>query len=457
MTSMHANDSLHRWSAHIGAMRAAIALRIDTPAPRDVDRHARLIVLDTLGCALAGRVAPEVEALETYAASLEAGSISLPGGPGLGLRNASQILAIGPTWHEACEGHPFSHGRPGIATFAALLPLALARDATLGEFIDAFVLGYEVSARAGGWLRLVPGLHVDGNWPALGVAAGVGRLMGASVDQAMTAVDIAACQLPSSLYLPIRTGCSVRNGYLAHSASLGLDAAFASLAGFDAPADALAWYAEHLSRASTELPDPAANLILDGYLKPFAAVRHVHYGALAARRLRERLGIDAPGRIASIRLSIYEEATIYCNNPQPRTPLAAQFSLSFGLASMLRFGELDAASYESPRFEDPELRQLEARVRIDIDENLTRCQLRGATLSLKIGDDELMECVDGNDPALLLDAEGAIEKFARNASPRVEAEAGRHWARALLAAPSDARLAALWDALSPRTRPRSPA
>src|SRR6185369_7941703 len=158
------------------------------------------------------------------------------------------------------------------------------------EFIDALVVGYEAGARAGGWLRVAPGQHVDGNWPALGVAAGVGRLLGLSADACMTALQIAACQLPSSLYLPIRTGRNVRNVYLAHTATLGLDSALAAQAGIDAPPDALAYYAEHLPRAPPEPPPPAdRDLLLAAYLTPFAAVRHVHYGALAARRIRERL------------------------------------------------------------------------------------------------------------------------------------------------------------------------
>src|SRR5690606_39721477 len=125
----------------------------------------------------------------------------------------------------------------------------------------------------------------------------------------------------ASLYLPIRTGRSVRNTYLAHSASLGLDAALAAQAGFDAPPDALACYAEEHCQATIEpLPPPDAHLILDAYLKPFAAVRHVHYGAIAAQRIRARLGGDTAG-IRGIVLEVYEEATIYCDNPRPATLL----------------------------------------------------------------------------------------------------------------------------------------
>lgn len=436
-----------RWDAHVAAVGAAIDVRIHGVAPPAVARHARLIFMDTLGCALAGRQAAEVAALEARLAVLEPGAFSFPGGCGLGLRPAAQIMAIAATWHEACEGHAFAHGRPGIPAIAVLLPLALRRNSRLGEFIDALALGYEVGARAGAWLRLSPGIHADGNWPGLGVAAGMAKLLGLDAAQTKHAVNIAACQLPNSLYLPIRTGCSVRNGYLAHSAMLGLDAALAAQAGFDAPPDALGYYAEHYCPASREaLPPASADLLPDAYLKPFAAVRHVHYGALAARRIREQVKGDT-GRIGRIMLSIYEEAAVYCGNPHPATPLSAQFSLSFGVAAILRYGDIDASSYEPPKFNDPELCRLEALVSVRIDPQLTRESQRGASLVVDADGGSWAETVSGDDPSLLLAVEGAIVKFVRNAACGVPAEMAHRFCHALLDADADVSLVDLWNLL----------
>jgi 2-methylcitrate dehydratase PrpD len=437
-----------RWAAHTAALRGAIARRQGKPASKKVSAHARLVFLDSLGCALAGRIAPEVAALERQAAALEPGAMHLPGGPGLGLHAACKVMAVAPTWHEACEGHAFAHGRPGVPAIAALLPLALLRDDSVGEFTAALAVGYEVGARAGAWLRVAPGLHVDGNWPSLGVAAGVAHLLGLSIDASMNAVEIAACQLPSSLYLPIRTGRNVRNLYLAHSAALGLDSALAAQAGITAPTDALACYAEHYSAADPEaLPPPSTDLILDAYLKPFAAVRHVHYGALAARRIRARL--DA--RTADIRkivLTVYEEATVYCGNPRPATPLAAQFSLTFGVAAMLRFGELDPASYEPPRFDDPELRRLEGLVEVRMDPGLTLHRQRGATLRVIADSQSLEEKVGpGPDPDLLVDAQDAVAKFVHHAAAAVDCETSSAFCAAFLDAPASTPMRELWRLL----------
>ena len=116
-----------RWSGQVAVLRETIERHCREAPAGKVDRHARLLVLDTLGCALAGRRVPELRALEASLADLEPGGFRFPGGRPLGLRAAAQILASAPTWDEACEGHPFAHGRPGIAVIAALVPLEIGR------------------------------------------------------------------------------------------------------------------------------------------------------------------------------------------------------------------------------------------------------------------------------------------------------------------------------------------
>jgi len=407
-------------------------------------------LLDTLGCALAGRAEAPVHALEALLGARDAGRVELPGGPSLATAAATQVLAMAATWHEACEGHAGAHGRPGVPIVAALVPLALARDASLAAVLDALVTGYEVGARAGAWLRIRPRMHVDGNWPALGVAAGVARLLGLDATACACAVDVAACQLPTSLYLPVTAGCTARNTYLGHAATLGIDAAYAAAAGIDAPGDAAAHYAEHFSAAAQTAPvDADGEWILDAYLKPFAAVRHVHYGATAARALRARLG-GVTRDIRRLRLSIYQEAVTYCGNRAPHTVIQGQFSLSFGLAAMLCFGDLGPDAYAPGRFDDAELRRLESLVEIAIDPQLTREGRRGATLVLDRGAGEASETVGviPGDPQCPLDDAQVAAKFVRYASGgRLDAAAAARFAQALLHGPADAALRSLWALL----------
>jgi len=112
----------HRWAVQVGALRAAFAARQTRSVSPKVSQYARLVFMDTIGCMLAGRRAPEVVALEAQLGALEPGGFPMPGGRPLGVRAACQLLAIGPTWHEACEGHAYAHGRHRGAVAAGAAP-----------------------------------------------------------------------------------------------------------------------------------------------------------------------------------------------------------------------------------------------------------------------------------------------------------------------------------------------
>lgn len=447
-------DDPHRWDAQLAVLHATVALNAGRAASPEASLQARRLLLDTIGCAIAGRHAPEVRRLEAALSACEPGAFRFPDGPPIGMHGAAQVLAMAATWDEACEGHALAHGRPGVPLVAALLPLAMQGGASLGRFIEAFVLGYEIGARAGAWLRIRPGMHVDANWPALGVAAGAACLLGLPPAGIVQAIDIAACQLATSLYLPVASGRTARNTYLAHSAMLGLQSAFASAAGIDAPADALAHYAgAHAAAAPQPLPEAASTLLLDAYLKPFAAVRHVHYGAVAARHIRALLAADTRP-VRAIVLTVYEEAITYCGNRAPRTPIQAQFSLSFGIAAMLRFGDIDPSVYEPGRFDDPELRRLEALVALRVDPALTAQHRRGATLEVEHatsgGTAILRQSVDTipGDASSPLDRAALCAKFRHYAARSIAGEQAERFCDTVLdVADIDMRL--LWQQLAP--------
>jgi 2-methylcitrate dehydratase PrpD len=149
-------------------------------------------------------------------------------------------------------------------------------------------------------------------------------------------------------------------------------------------------------------------VIREAYLKAHAAVRHVHYGAEAALQLRS----EKISPIEKIELAIYPEAVQYCGNRAPQTPIQAQFSLSFGLAAALRFGRLGSEAYRSPRFDDPELRRLEALVTIRPDERLGEGGRRAAVLNVD-GLETRVDAVKG-DPSMPFTADECRAKFLAN-------------------------------------------
>lgn len=348
------------------------------PAP--VDAKARELALDTLGCVLAASAKPQLQELAATFARSDPGAVQVPGfSQSFSASSAAALFAAVACWDEACEGLARAHGRPGVPVIAACAALGQALGCTFGDWLRAVIAGYEVGGRMGEVLRIAPGMHVDGYWPALGVAAAAVRLCGGSAAQALAAVRIVACQLPHSLYLPVVHGSEARNTYLAHSAQLGLLAANAALAGITAP------------QSGKENVAPSGEwLLLEGYLKRFAAVRHVHYGAAAALALRPRIA-DRLRDVSRIELRIYAEALTYCANRAPARPIQAQFSLSYGLARALVSGDLSPDAYSDSALGDPLVRALEAKVELIENAELTRAgrlaiELEGERLEHAVGD-----------------------------------------------------------------------
>lgn len=422
----------------------------DTAEPAEPIRtKAGLLLIDTLGCILAGRAAAEVRQTEAVFAAVDPGAFRFPGGPALALQPAASIAAMASAWDEACEGLPYAHGRPGLALVGALLPLAVIRRASVGQLLRALQLGYEVGARAGGWLRIRPGMHVDGNWPAIGVAAGVSQLLGHTPARIWQAINIAACQLPTSLYAPIRTGDMARNTYLSHCAVLGLLAACSAAGGLTAPDDALLLYAtDHAAPVDTAVPTADHPFLLEAYFKPHACVRHAHYGLEAAILLRDRLGGDLDG-IEAIELEVYEEAATYAGNRAPAAPLTGQFSLSLAVAAGLRFGAMGPEVYQPERFEDQRLRELEQRVRISTRPDLGAGNRRAAILTVHHRDQVLTERVDSvaGGPERPLSRAFLVDKFVRYSAACSSAQQARTFASALLDGAPAQDFAQLWSGL----------
>ena len=355
--------------------------------PDAVSQRAQRLWRDTASCAWAGLRAAEPARWLAMQAVTDGGQVPLPGSPlRLSASAAATAFAVGACWDEACEGLALAHGRPGVPVVAALWSQIAVRRPSWQTLWQATAAGYEVAGRLGARLRILPGMHVDGVWGAFGAADALVWLRGGGWQEARQALEACAVQLPFTLYRPVRAGANVRNLYLGHSAWLGLQAAQAVEAGFATPEGAIDDFATLAldPLAAGEWPAPGDWLLSQSYWKPFAAVRHVHYGAQAALALRGQLPSNSV--IDELKLRIYPEALQYCGNRAPQTVIAAQFSLSYGVAAALIFGDLSPTEFRQPCFADPRLRRLEAMVELQADAQAWPAGKRGASLSARLGD-----------------------------------------------------------------------
>jgi 2-methylcitrate dehydratase PrpD len=220
-------------------------------------------------------------------------------------------------------------------------------------------------------MRIRPGLHVDGMWGTLSSVAAAAKLLDVPEERYLDALGIAACQIPTSLYEPVRAGKTARNTYAAHAALISVLLAESAAAGIGAPDAAFEQAALHIGSGAKPSSgwawcEPGEFLVLQGYLKPYASVRHTHYAVEAARQWRAEHGRDT-AIIERIVLETYSEAITYCGVRGASTPIQAQFSLSYAIAHALRIGDLGPNAYAAEVLGNDEQRRLESLVELRVD------------------------------------------------------------------------------------------
>ena len=248
--------------------------------------------------------------------------------------------------------------------------------------------------------------------------------------------------MPHSLYWPITHGSTARNAYVGHGALHGTAAVTATLCGMGGPRGSI----DEWARVALSIPSlppmqpPGTWLIPDGYLKPYPAVRHVHYGVVAAEAWLEAQPVPNPAAIDGITLHIYQEALTYCGNRAPATAIQAQFSLTYGLAHTLLHGPLSPTAYTRASLADPAVQRLEAMVDLRPDTALTNAGRRGCTLEVRTADapwQHTVEAVAG-DPGHRMTQAAVRAKFMAYATPVI----GPTWAASIAAAVLDGPLEA---------------
>lgn len=335
------------------------------PLPTDVSARTRLLILDTVACAVGGTRHDQVSRLAASFTRVCPGAFAFPGQPSpCAPAESAALFTTAACWDEFCEGHEQARGRPGLHSVGLPLTLARGQGARVGDVLKAVALGYEVGARFGAALHTREGFHVDGVWGTAAAAASASSILGLPAAQIVQAIGIAATTMHASQYLSVSAGATARNTYAARGVSDGLACALAAGSGITAPAGATATAIALLGRpdsslAITQIAAPSDFLLLDGYLKRWPGVRHAHYALVAALELRERIGRVPDNHIT---LTMHPAAVEYAGVRAPATRLQAQFSSTYAAAYALLTGTFDLTAFEPGAVADPTIRALEHRI-----------------------------------------------------------------------------------------------
>jgi len=330
-------------------------------APDAVQQQLRARVLDTLAAITAGYRVDYTDLVWTYAtdqfaggdaATLLDGSGERRGPAAATLANATAANAL-----DIDDGHREVRGHPSAVVVPPALAVAEATGATVGELLDAVLVGYELGVRAGLAIHESDDLYTGtGSWGALGAAAASTRLFGFDVETAAQALGAAEYHAPRT---PITRGVErpgmTKDG-IGWGAYTGLSGALLADRGFLASGTVF----DDVPAATADLGD--RHHVARGYLKPYPCCRWAHPAVDAVLELRERYAVD-PAQVDRIAVDTFDAAT-RLRTVHPETVDAAQYSVAFPVAAALVRGEFGVEElYESIRT-DPTVRSLASTVEL---------------------------------------------------------------------------------------------
>jgi 2-methylcitrate dehydratase PrpD len=360
-------------SARLAAFAAELVL---DDVPPGVQEHARLSLLDTVGCALFGSTLDWTRILRRALAGVE------PGGPcGLwGTRerwsapHAALVNGTAAHGFELDDLHPRSILHAGSVTLPAAVAVAELRGERSGaRLLTAVIAGYEVGARVGmsvGAGHLLAGWHPTGTHGTFAAAVAAGVMLGLDAEAMSHALGLAGSQ--SGGLMAAQYGSMAKRLHAGRAAQSGVYAALLAAEGFTGIDDVLE--AEYGGYCTTMAPAYDAAALTAGLgetwetaqigFKAYPTNGSCHPSIDALLTLRTEHGLCAED-VDSVTLRVSSATKHHVGWPyEPVSITAAQMNLPYIAGAVLTDGMASIDQFTPERIRDPELLKRSARVSV---------------------------------------------------------------------------------------------
>lgn len=413
----------------------AVGLRYDN-LPDDVLLHARRLLLDSLGVALASTAQDFGQRFQNFPRQTSETGATALGIPGA-VPAERAALVNGVLTHGIDFDDTYQPGFVHIGTIVIPTALAVAEKegTTTEETLTAIVAGYELSSRLG---EAAPrafhkyGWHATPLCGAFAAALVASMLQGHSKEQIVTALGIVG-SFASGIQEFLRDGTDTKRLHTGWAATAGVNAAQFAKIGFGGPSRILeghfGLYATHLREGDHF--DPTAIYAELGErwnvtalsIKPFPCCHLMHAHIDAARRLAEQ-GVK-PSDIVAIRAYIHETGLHVLGEPieakrRPSTPYAGQFSLPYGVGIGFCDADrqVDLTSFSEERLNDQEVLRLASITECLLDEETQVPRYLDGAVEVELRDGRTLferETINRGSPERQLEDYELEEKFVANA------------------------------------------
>lgn len=344
-----------------------VAAAAGQPLDPQASEVARRGVLDWLGVALAGSREPAGRIIaDVHGELVGAAQATLVGLP-------ARTTALQAALVNGTAGHALdlddTHLSSAVHATATILPAALAvaeaQRSSADDLLRAYATGFEVAAYLG---ELLYPIHFEAAWHAsatfgtLGAAAAAAVLLRLDERASRDALSLAATQAGG---LRAMFGTMAKPFHAGKAASTGVLSALLAARGFEAAPEAFRGnhgLFHHLGArrpedfADVPLPERCERIKGDDF-KLHACCHATHAAVDAALAVRRQPGF-APDAIDRVEIHCSPVVPTVAADPDPRSGLAAKFSIAYCVLAALLEGNADRDQFADERFRSSRARTL---------------------------------------------------------------------------------------------------
>jgi 2-methylcitrate dehydratase PrpD len=354
--------------------------------PTAVVESAKLHILDTLGCILAGsrlepgKMAYGLATAVSGADAAQSATTLLGSRARVSYLDAVQAMAVAAHCGELDD----IHGGAGTCIGGMIVPALMAMAERFGgtgrRLIEAAVVGYETTARVGLAIK-APSLFARGWWPssvcgAFGVAAAGAKFLAWPVEETVNALGIASLHA-GGMITGGNEGATARHLVFGRAAQNGVVSLLATEQGLTGPRRALEDPRGFCLTLCSEprwedLQDTARYHLPEVAFKPYPCARQLHAGVEALLELMAQHSIT-PEAIEEIELSVPTANATMVSRPLASISRAATLaSGQYVMAVTAVRAKMDLRSFEEEFLKNSQVQGLMTKVKVIGDVELDR-------------------------------------------------------------------------------------
>ena len=304
--------------------------------PKEVVDHAKLVLLDSIGCMAVGN---------QYGSMNEniQGNYSVVGRTKSDKHTAIFLNGCAMVRNEMDEGNQFASGHPACHFIPAFLAECQQIEELSGkEAVAALVAAYEVSCRWGSSAKTNPAMHVHGTMQTAGAAVAVGKLRNYRMEEIEKAILLANSLPQMTTWQSAFHGDQIRNAYVGLSNEIGTNTYGMIQSGIESSVETLCSVWSEVIDGSIDEEGLIRNLgkdfyITKNYFKILAACRYTHsFVDVMDGFMKDGLKQED---IERIEINTYHAAA-KLSGQRARNSFGAKFSIPISLAIKIIYGEL---------------------------------------------------------------------------------------------------------------------